>query len=105
MNLGLKGKRVIVMASSKGLGKATATQFAKEGASVFISSRSEEELQATVEEIRNVAKNEQVFYQVCDVTKEEDIESLFDTVIRQLGGVDILVNNAGGPTAGVDSTR
>ena len=100
MNLGLKGKRVIVMASSKGLGKATATQFAKEGASVFISSRSEEELQVTVAEIRKVSENEQVFYQVCDVTKEEDIQSLFNTATKQLGGVDILVNNAGGPTAG-----
>ncbi len=100
MNLGLEGKRVIVMASSKGLGKATATQFALEGAKVFISSRSESELQSTMEEIKAVSGNEHVYYQVCDVTKEQDIQRLFDTAINQLGGIDILVNNSGGPTAG-----
>ncbi|WP_391120412.1 SDR family oxidoreductase [Psychrobacillus sp. L3] len=100
MNLGLTNKRVIVMASSKGLGKATALQFAKEGAKLLISSRNLEELKKTAEEIKTVSNNLEVYFQVCDVTKEDDINRLFQTAIAQLGGVDILVNNVGGPTPG-----
>ncbi|MEI4769629.1 SDR family oxidoreductase [Psychrobacillus sp. FJAT-51614] len=100
MELGLTNKRVIVMASSKGLGKATALQFAKEGSKVLISSRNEEELKQTAEDIIRVSNNQNVYYSVCDITKENDINQLFETAIAQLGGVDILVNNAGGPTPG-----
>ncbi|MFJ8064138.1 SDR family oxidoreductase [Psychrobacillus sp. NPDC096426] len=100
MDLGLQHKRVIVTASSKGLGKATALQFAKEGAKVLISSRNEEELKQTAEEIKAVSNNEHVYFSVCDVTKESDIDRLFETAIAKFGGVDILVNNAGGPTPG-----
>ncbi len=100
MDLGLQNKRVIVTASSKGLGKATALQFAKEGARVLISSRNEEELKTTLEEIKQNSGNAEIFYTVCDVTKEEDIVQLFKEAKTKLGGVDILVNNAGGPTPG-----
>ncbi|TQR20268.1 SDR family oxidoreductase [Psychrobacillus vulpis] len=100
MNLGLSNKRVILTASSKGLGKATALQFAIEGAKVLISSRNEDELKHTLEEIKTISNNPNVHYSVCDVTKEEDIVRLFETAIAKFGGVDILVNNAGGPTPG-----
>lgn len=100
MDLGLKNKRVIVTASSKGLGKATALQFANEGSKVMISSRNEEELKETVKEIKEKSNNEEVYYTVCDVTKDRDIEQLFELSIAKLGGIDILVNNSGGPTAG-----
>ncbi|QFF98206.1 SDR family NAD(P)-dependent oxidoreductase [Psychrobacillus glaciei] len=100
MNLGLTNKRVIVLASSKGLGKATALQFAKEGAKILISSRNVEELKKAAEEIKSVSNNHEVYFEVCDVTKEDDINRLFQTANAKLGGVDILVNNAGGPTPG-----
>ncbi|MFF2752196.1 SDR family oxidoreductase [Psychrobacillus sp. NPDC058041] len=100
MNLGITNKRVIVLASSKGLGKATALQFAKEGAKILISSRNEEELKKTADELKIVSNNQEVYYAVCDVTKENDIKLLFETATKKLGGVDILVNNAGGPTPG-----
>lgn len=100
LDLGLNRKSVVVMAASKGLGKATALEFAKEGASVFISSRSEAELKKAVEEIRSASGNEQVFYQVCDITNPKDIQSLIKEVVNQNGTVDVLVNNAGGPPAG-----
>ena len=100
MDLGLKNKRVIVTASSKGLGKATALQFAKEGAKVLISSRNVEELVATAKELITLSNNNEVYNTVCDVTNESDINRLFETANAQLGGVDILVNNAGGPTPG-----
>lgn len=100
MDLGLANKRVIVTASSKGLGKATALQFAKEGAKVLISSRNEEDLKKTTEELKAKSNNLEIYYSVCDVTNENDINRLFETAIAKFGGVDILVNNAGGPSPG-----
>lgn len=100
MDLGLQNKRVIVTASSKGLGKATALQFAREGAKILLSSRNEEELKTTAAEIKAASNNQEVYYVVCDVTKEDDINLLFETGNALLGGVDILVNNAGGPSPG-----
>ncbi|MFI8688035.1 SDR family oxidoreductase [Rossellomorea sp. NPDC077527] len=100
MNFGLKDKAVIVTASSKGLGKATALELAKEGARVLISSRNEEELQKTASEIIKLTDNQHIHYKTCDMTKPEDIRSLVETAVTKLGGVDILVNNTGGPPSG-----
>src|SRR5690606_14076219 len=100
MDLGLQGKVVAVMASSKGLGKATALEFAKEGAIVFISSRSEEKLQEAAEGIKKQSQNERVFYKACDMTSEQDIADFFAFVVEKAGRIDVLVNNTGGPKAG-----
>lgn len=100
MDLELNGKVVAVMASSKGLGKATALEFAKEGATVFISSRSEEKLQHTADEIKKESQNDQVFYKTCDMTSEQDIADFFAFVKAEAGRIDVLVNNTGGPKAG-----
>ncbi|MGM0855000.1 MAG: SDR family oxidoreductase [Bacillota bacterium] len=100
MDFGLKNKAVIVTASSKGLGKATALELAKEGAHVLISSRNEEELRSTANEIIELSGNQHVYFATCDMTKAEDIQALVETAVNKLGGVDILVNNTGGPPAG-----
>lgn len=100
MDLGIKDKVVVVMASSKGLGKAAAKEFAKEGATVLISSRSEEALQEAAQEIKQQSGNGNVHYFVCDMLKEEDITSLFQFAAEKFGRVDILINNTGGPKAG-----
>lgn len=100
MNLELQGKSVIVTAASQGLGKATALQFAAEGAHVLISSRSEDKLQKTATEIKEVTGNSNVDYFVCDVTELESIKELVAKAVDWNGTVDVLVNNAGGPPAG-----
>ncbi|WP_181347823.1 SDR family oxidoreductase [Thalassobacillus sp. CUG 92003] len=100
MDVQLKGKSVIVMASSKGLGKATAAEFAREGAHVLISSRDEAELKQTASEIIHMTGNKQVDYHVCDITKPERINSLVQKAVDWNGKVDVLINNAGGPPAG-----
>ncbi|GGC99781.1 3-oxoacyl-ACP reductase [Thalassobacillus devorans] len=100
MDYQLQGKSVIVTASSKGLGKATALEFAKEGAHVLISSRNEEELQAAKKEIQEVSGNNHVDYGVCDVTDASQIKQLIQKAVDWNGTVDVLVNNAGGPPAG-----
>lgn len=100
MELGLKGKSVIVMAGSKGLGKATAKIFAVEGAHVVIGSRNEEELTAAVKEIKDVTGNHQVSFRVCDITNPDEIRSLVKYAAELNGTIDVLVNNSGGPPAG-----
>ncbi|WP_010095389.1 SDR family oxidoreductase [Ornithinibacillus scapharcae] len=100
MDLGLTGKSVIVLAASKGLGKATALEFAAEGARVVIASRNEEELENAVSDIQSQTGNPNVFFRTCDVTSAEDMEELVNFTVKQNGTVDVLINNAGGPPAG-----
>lgn len=100
MDLGIKDKVVVVMASSKGLGKAIALEFAKEGATVVIASRNQVTLDATADEIKTISGNNRIFSHVCDGSKEQDIFDLFQFVVDQFGRVDVLINNTGGPKAG-----
>ncbi len=99
MDLGLSGKRVLVAASSRGLGAAAALEFAREGAKVAICARNADRLQATAESIRAETGSE-VFPVVADLTVPDDIERLTSSVIERFGGLDILVTNAGGPPSG-----
>ncbi|MFD1037561.1 SDR family oxidoreductase [Virgibacillus byunsanensis] len=100
MNLGLKGKSVLVLASSKGLGKATAYQFAAEGANVFISSRNKETLEKVKKDIQEGTGNKNVEYAVCDITNPDSIKQMISTIVETNGTIDVLINNAGGPPAG-----
>jgi len=89
----LKNKVALITGGSLGLGKATAILFAKEGAKVVITGRTEKTLKKTVEE----AKKEglQIDYIVSDVAKEEDCKEAVDYMIKKYGKIDILFNNAG----------
>lgn len=100
MDLHLHDKIVLVTASSKGLGKATALEFAKEGATVILSSRSEASLLKTSNEIKELTNNPNIFYMACDMSSNDDIDDLFTWISQKIGSVDILINNTGGPTAG-----
>lgn len=99
MNLGLTDKSVIVCASSAGLGKATALEYAREGARVMLCSRREAELQRAAADIK-AATGHAPHYAVVDVTKPADITRLIDDTVKAFGGVFALVNNSGGPPAG-----
>jgi 3-oxoacyl-[acyl-carrier protein] reductase len=99
MNLQLDGKTALVLASSKGLGKACALALAREGANVVITARSREVLDATAAEIRRLGKGK-VLAIASDVSKAAAAESLVAATIREFGRIDILVNNAGGPPFG-----
>lgn len=99
MDLGLRGKVVLITASSKGIGRAIAEMFAAEGCQVAICARAKETLENSVVEIKNRYGGEP-FWCVCDLNKGKDIESTVEMVKEQLGPVDILVNNCGGPITG-----
>lgn len=90
----LEGKVAIVTGSNRGIGWATAELFAKEGAKVVISGRTEEVGRERVETIK-AAGGEAIFVR-CDVCIPEDIENLVNKAVEAFGTVDILVNNVGG---------
>lgn len=99
MDTGLTDARVLVAASSGGLGAATARRFALEGARVAINGRDAERLQATAAALRRETGGEIVALpgDVADPVAARDL--VVDAVAR-LGGLDVLVTNAGGPPPG-----
>ena len=96
MDLKLTNKAAIVLAASKGLGKAIATTLSAEGAKVIIGSRDKAELESTAAEIRQLTSNEVVAIPV-DVSKTASIATFIKRAADAFGHVDILLNNAGGP--------
>ncbi len=99
MNLGLQDKVAIVLAASKGLGRASAEALAAEGAWVVIGSRNRQQLEQTARDIRDKTGSK-VLAVPTDVTKPNDLTAIVDATVREFGRVDILVNNAGGPPPG-----
>ena len=99
MDLGLRGKVALVTAASKGMGKACALEFAREGAKVAMCARTESDLKTAADEVR-AATRADVLAIPADVTKKDDVQALTQRVSSQWGGVDILVANAGGPARG-----
>ena len=98
MDLGINGRVAIVCAASRGLGKAAALAFAREGAHVVICARDKNSLESAAQEIRaSAAPGVRVLPVATDLTDPVAIRSLVATVVHELGGVDILVTNAGGP--------
>lgn len=80
----LSGKTVAITGASQGIGKAISEVFAESGASLILLSRNKEKLSALSSQL-------QAQYFVLDVSKQEDVENVFN----EIGHVDILVNNAG----------
>lgn len=99
MNLGLQDKVAIVLAASKGLGRASAEALAAEGARVVIGSRNSEQLAQTARDIHEKTGSA-VLAVPTDVTKPDDLEAIVEATVREFGRIDILVNNAGGPPPG-----
>lgn len=85
----LQGKVAIVTGGSRGIGKAIASVFAREGATTVICGRKQQSLDAVAAEL-----GERVVPLACHVGKPEELARLVDTVTRDHGHIDILVNNA-----------
>jgi len=99
MNLGLKDKSVLVMASSAGLGKAAAMEFCREGANVMLFSSSESKLKAAQMEIYEVTGKKPEFT-VGSIVNYQDIKRAVKNTVDNFGEIFALVNNAGGPPSG-----
>jgi 3-oxoacyl-[acyl-carrier protein] reductase len=96
LDLGLKNRHVIVAASSDGIARAAAENFAAEGANVAMCSRDQTKLNAAAGQIRE-RYQARVLAEVLDVTDEAAVEAFVKHVVQEFGGVDVCVINAGGP--------
>ncbi len=96
MDLGIKGRRALVCASSKGLGLGCAAALAAEGVHVTMTARGAEVLAAAAAEVRQANPGVEVIEVVGDITTPEGREA----ALKAAGTIDILINNAGGPPPG-----
>ena len=97
MELGLRGKRALVTAASKGLGRAVAEALLAEGCRVCISSSNTQRIEAAA---RDMSARGEVYAMAADIADAEDCDRLFVWATSKLGGLDILINNTGGPPPG-----
>ena len=99
MDMGIRGKVAIVLAASKGLGRASAAALASEGVQLVIGARNQQVLEAAAHQIERESGS-RVLAVPTNVTQAADLERIAVVAMREFGQVDILVNNAGGPPAG-----
>lgn len=99
LKIDLTGKKAVVTASSRGIGKGIATILSISGAEVLIVSRNINQLKKTAEEIMTKSRNK-VFYIKADLTSEEALSRLANEAKKMLGRVDIFIFNTGGPRPG-----
>ena len=96
MDLQLQGKTALVLAASKGLGKACAAALVAEGADIIIGARDKTILEKTAEELRALGKGRVMAVPV-DVTDPAQTTDIVSAAATTFGKIDILINNAGGP--------
>ncbi len=85
------GKRAVVIGGTSGIGRGIARAFAAEGADVAATSRTEERVEETAEELEGLGA--EVVRETCDVTDRASLRALRDCTVEAFGGVDILVNS------------
>jgi 3-oxoacyl-[acyl-carrier protein] reductase len=100
MDLGLKGKVVLISGASKGLGYGVARAVAGEGAQVAISSRDEQAIGDAARRIERETGT-RVSASSVDVRSKEAIERWIGQTADRFGGIDALMTNSGGPPAGI----
>ena len=89
----LKGKVALITGAGRGIGRAIALAFAREGAQVAVTGRNIDRLASVVNEIRAGGGEAEAF--TLDVTRESDPISVVEEVVGKWGSIDLLVNNAG----------
>ena len=89
----LDGQIAVITGSGRGIGRAIALAYAREGAKLALAARSETELQETVSAVSELGA--EAIAVRTDVTSQEDTEQLAHRVVERFGRIDVLVNNAG----------
>jgi dehydrogenase/reductase SDR family protein 4 len=106
----LKDRVALVTGASRGIGRAIAETFAREGASVAICGRKQDTLNAVAAEINARESGDRVVPIACHVGRPEDLQRLTETLHARFGRIDILVNNAAtnvaqGPSLSIDDSQ
>jgi NAD(P)-dependent dehydrogenase (short-subunit alcohol dehydrogenase family) len=91
-----EGRKALVTGGGRGIGRAIALAFAKQGADVAVAARSRDELEHVADEIRALGRKASVH--VVDMADTANAVKMVDSAAKKLGGLDVLVNNAGGIT-------
>ena len=99
----LKGKVALITGGARGIGKAVALAYAREGARLAICARTESEIDETVQEIQKLKAEARGWS--CDVSIEDSVKDFISNVIKEFGRIDVLVNNAGVMTRPVPITQ
>ena len=96
MDMQLTGRRALVTGASRGIGRAIATELAREGCDLALCARGAEPLEAAAKELRELGRT--VYTQAVDVSDESDVTGFAETAAQELGGLDIVISNvsAGG---------
>ena len=98
MDLGLKGKRAIVLGGTRGIGRAIADLLADEGADVAICARNQDQIDSAVTDLKS--KGVSAHGRSVDIADRDALSKWVDDAAGILGGVDILVSNASALSAG-----
>jgi dehydrogenase/reductase SDR family protein 4 len=106
----LKDRVALVTGASRGIGRAIAETFAREGASVAICGRKQDTLEAVAHEVNAREIGGRILPLACHVGRPEDLQRLTDTLHQRFGRIDILVNNAAtnvaqGPSLSIDDVQ
>jgi NAD(P)-dependent dehydrogenase (short-subunit alcohol dehydrogenase family) len=89
----LKDKVAIITGGGRGIGRAIAIGFAKEGAKIVVTARTREEIESVANEINN--SGGKCIGICCDVSDEKQVKEMIEQTYREFGRIDVLVNNAG----------
>src|SRR5262249_16815140 len=95
MNRLLAGRVALVTGASRGIGKAIATEFVREGAAVVICGRKQESLHRAARPIAATDSHAHVLPVAGHIARKDEIQRLVETCLREFPQIDILVNNAG----------
>ncbi|RSK26131.1 SDR family oxidoreductase [Bacillus sp. HMF5848] len=90
-----KNNVIIVTGANSGMGKATAIQMAKTGATVIMACRNKDRGEAALKDVRNQSGNSSVELMLCDLGSLESIRSFCESFKEKYNRLDVLINNAG----------
>jgi len=88
----MKDKVALITGGTKGIGYAIAESLLREGANVFVCSRTREDVESAVERLSQIGE---VAGKLCDVRSEDQVRAVIESCEKRFGSIDILINNAG----------